>query len=164
MSNPVLYKYLIMTAINITPFIGGKYFSTAYAAYNHLNPFLSISIITVSETISCAVLFFIGYRLKFLKSLSRLLNSKKTRKAHDYVIKYGPVIGLFVGQMFIGAPPISLALGIIYDKERNIFLFFFLPLFTSIFLYSIFNFYLNTAAILSVNKIIHSYKDIFRIF
>lgn len=153
MAKSVFYKYLIMTAINVTPFVGGKYVSTAYAAFNKLNPVVSIAIITISETVLCSVLFFIGIKLRTLKIMEKLFHSRKTRKAHNFVMKYGPVIGLFGGQMFIGAPPISLALGLIYEKEENMFKFFFLPMFTSIFLYSIFNFYLNTFIITFLKNI-----------
>jgi hypothetical protein len=152
-----------MVVINVTPLIGGKYVSTAYAAYNKLNPYISIALITVSETLLCSLLFYIGIKLRSLKSLSKLFAAKKTKKAHNYVVKYGPVIGLFVGQMFIGAPPIALALGLIYEKRnseggrvKNVFLFFFLPLFISIFLYTIFNLYLNTMAIVSLKNIFHT--------
>ena len=65
--NPGVYKYFIMVAINVTPLIGGKYVSTAYAAYNKLNPFLSILLITVSETVLCTLLFYAGVKLKSLK-------------------------------------------------------------------------------------------------
>ncbi len=150
---PLYYKYLIMTAINVTPLIGGKYLSTAYAVYNKLNPYVSITMITVSETLLCSVLFYAGLKLKSMKWVNKMLSSKKGKKAHNYVAKYGPVIGLFVGQMFIGAPPISLALGFLYEKDKNIYLYFFIPLFISIFFYSIFNFYLNTAAITSLKNI-----------
>ena len=162
MLKPIFYKYLIMVAINVTPLIGGKYFSTAYAVYNKLNPYISIILITISETLLCSVLFFIGIKLRSLKPLNKLFNAKRTKNAHNYVMKYGPIIGLFVGQMFIGAPPISLALGLIYDTKnsgglrgKNMLLFFFMPLFISIFLYAIFNFYLNTMAITSLENIFH---------
>lgn len=151
--NPTVYKYLIMVAINVTPLIGGKYVSTAYAAYNKLNPMLSILLISISETVLCSALFYAGIKLKYLKWVALMIGSKKGEKAHKYVLKYGPFIGLFVGQMFIGAPPISLALGIIYEKDKNVFYYFFLPLLSSIILYSIFNFYLNTAAISSIKNI-----------
>ncbi len=153
LSEPAFYRYVVMVALNITPLIGGKYVSTAYAAYYKLNPWLSIALITVSETLLCSALFYAGIKLKSLKWVNKMLVSKKGRKAHNYVVKYGPVVGLFIGQMFIGAPPISLALGIIYEKDSNIFLYFLIPLFVSIFLYSIFNFYLNTAAITSLKNI-----------
>ncbi len=162
MLKPVFYKYLIMVAINVTPLIGGKYISTAYAVYYKLNPYISIALITVSETLLCSILFYIGIKLRSLKSLSKLFGAKKTKKTHNYIAKYGPVIGLFVGQMFIGAPPIALALGLIYDsgngrgsRDKNVFLFFFLPLFISIFLYAVFNFYLNTISIVSLENIFH---------
>jgi hypothetical protein len=145
-----------MIAINITPLIGGKYVSTAYAVYNRLDPYASIILITVSETVLCSVLFYAGLKLKTIKWVEKMLVSKKSKKAHDYVAKYGPVIGLFVGQMFIGAPPISLALGVLYEREKNIWTHFVVPLFVSIFLYSIFNFYLNTMAIASLKNIFHS--------
>ncbi|HEC25742.1 MAG TPA: hypothetical protein ENI54_07020 [bacterium] len=152
---PIFYKYLIMVAINVTPFIGGKYISTAYAVYNKMNPYASIALITVSETLLCLVFFYIGLRLKSLKWIHKLINPNKTRKAHNYILKYGSVIGLFVGQMFIGAPPISFALGLIYESDKNIFLYLFIPLFTSIFLYAVLNFYLNTVAITSIENIFH---------
>ncbi len=133
----------------------GKYVSTLYAVSNKLNPLLSISLIIVSETLVCSILFFIGLRLKSLKLFGRLSNFKRTKKAQDYVLKYGSVIGLFVGQMFIGTPMISLTLGLIYKKERNIFLFFFIPLFVSIFIYAILNFYLNVMAVTSFKNIFH---------
>ncbi|MHB8232513.1 MAG: hypothetical protein ACYDDB_06400 [bacterium] len=144
-----------MIAINVTPLIGGKYVSTAYAVYNKLNPFISIILITVSETLLCSLLFYAGVKLKSLKWLHKMLSSKKSKKAHNYVAKYGSIIGLFVGQMFIGAPPISLALGVLYEREKNIYTYFFIPLFVSIFLYSIFNFYLNSVAITSLKNIFH---------
>lgn len=151
-----------MVAINVTPLIGGKYISTAYAVYNKLNPYISIILITVSETLLCSVLFFIGIKLRSSKLLGKLFHAKRTKKAHNYVTKYGPIFGLFVGQMFIGAPPISLALGLIHDpknseglRDKNVFLFFFIPLFISIFLYAIFNFYLNTMTITSLENISH---------
>ncbi len=152
---PLYYKYIVMTAINVTPLIGGKYVSTAYAVYNGLNPYASIIMITVSETLLCSLLFYAGLKLKSLKWVHGMLASKKGKKAHNYVAKYGPVIGLFVGQMFIGAPPISLALGVLYERDKNIYIYFFIPLFISIFLYSIFNFYLNTVAITSLKNIFH---------
>lgn len=154
MLNPIFYKYLITVIINVAV---GKYVSTLYATSNKLNPYLSISLIILSETLSCAILFFIGFKLKSLKFFGKLFNSKKTRKAHDYVLRYGPIIGLFVGQMFVGAPLISLALGLIYEEKKNVFLFFFIPLFISITMYAIFNFYLNTMAIISL-------RNIFQIF
>ncbi len=150
-------KYIIMTAINMTPLIGGKYVSTAYAVYYKLNPYASIVLITLSETILCSVLFYAGLKLKSIKWINRMISSKKGRKAHNYVEKYGPIVGLFIGQMFIGAPPISLALGFLYEKNKNIYVYFFIPMFVSIFLYSIFNFYLNSMAITSL-------KNIFRLF
>lgn len=146
-----------MTAINMTPLIGGKYVSTAYAVYYKLNPYASIVLITLSETILCSVLFYAGLKLKSIKWINRMISSKKGRKAHNYVEKYGPIVGLFIGQMFIGAPPISLALGFLYEKNKNIYVYFFIPMFVSIFLYSIFNFYLNSMAITSL-------KNIFRLF
>ena len=152
---PFYYKYIVMTAINVTPLIGGKYLSTAYAVYNKLNPYASIILITVSETLLCSLLFYAGVKLKSLKWVHKMLASKKGKKAHNYVARYGPIIGLFVGQMFIGAPPISLALGVLYEKDKNIYKYLFIPLFVSIFLYSIFNFYLNTAAITSLKNIFH---------
>ncbi|MHB1661658.1 MAG: hypothetical protein ACYCSQ_08745 [bacterium] len=139
----------------MTPLIGGKYVSTAYAVYNKLNPYTSIILITVSETLLCTLLFYAGVKLKSIKWIHRLLSSKKSKKAHNYVAKYGSIIGLFVGQMFIGAPPISLALGVLYEREKNIWTHFFIPLFVSIFLYSIFNFYLNSVAITSLKNIFH---------
>lgn len=152
MLQPIVYKYLILITVNVTV---GKYVSTLYAVSNKLNPLLSISLIIVSETIVCSILFFVGLKLKSLPLFSRLFSFKRTKKAHDYVLKYGSVIGLFVGQMFIGTPMISLTLGLVYKKERNIFLFFFIPLFVSIFLYAILNFYLNVMAVTSLKNIFH---------
>ena len=150
---PLYLKYIIMTAINMTPLIGGKYVSTAYAVYYKLNPYASIFLITLSETILCSALFYAGLKLKSIKFIHGMISSKKGRKAHNYIEKYGPIIGLFIGQMFIGAPPISLALGVLYEKNKNIYYYFFIPMFVSIFLYAIFNFYLNSMAITSLKNI-----------
>ncbi len=152
---PLYLKYFIMIAINMTPLIGGKYVSTAYAVYYKLNPYASIILITLSEAVLCSILFYAGLKLKSIKWIDRMISSKKGRKAHNYVEKYGPIIGLFVGQMFIGAPPISLALGILYEKNKNIYLYFFIPMFISIFFYSILNFYLNTVAVTSLKNMFH---------
>ncbi len=149
---PLCYKYFIMTAINVIPLIGGKYVSTAYAVYNKLNPYVSIILITVSETLLCTFLFYAGMKLKSIKWIGKMGSSRKGKKAHKYIEKYGPVIGLFIGQMFIGAPPISLALGVLYERDKNIYSYFFVPLITSIFLYAILNFYLNTVAITSLKN------------
>ncbi len=146
----MIYKYFVLILINI---IGGKYLSTAYAVAYKLNPADSIILITISESIVCIALFYIGMRFKEFSFFTKLTHSKRANKAYSYIDKYGHIIGFFIGQFFIGAPLISLAVGFLYKKDKNIYFYFFLPMFVSVFLYAIFNFYLSISTISYFKKL-----------
>jgi uncharacterized RDD family membrane protein YckC len=129
-------NYLILTFLNINPIFGGKLIAVGYVSVANLNPLFSLAIIILTEIIVCAISFHFANYIKRFK-----LFNKKLSKINDKWVKSGAYVGFFVGQLFIGELFIALLFGLVEDK-KNIILYFYVPMITSTFLYTLVYYYL----------------------
>jgi hypothetical protein len=129
--------------ININPFFGGRLLAVSYITIASLNPLLSILVIIISDILICILGFhFAQYLRKFNFVNKRLRKINGNGKWTEH----GAYIGFYVGQLFIGTFFISLILGLIQNR-KNDFLYFYVPLITSIIFYTFVYYYLSLHSI-----------------
>ncbi len=136
-----MLNYIALIFININPFFGGRLLAVSYITFMGLNPLLSVFVIIISDISICITGFYFAQYLRKLKFFNKRLS-----KIDDKWVRNGAYVGFFVGQFFIGTFFVSLILGLIKHKGNNI-VFFYIPLITSVILYTIVYYYLSSDGI-----------------